>query len=375
MPNILVCSDSFKGSLSSKEIGDIFATVAKEYDGVNITSIPIADGGEGTLDAIYSSGEYIYKEIQCSNPLFQKITAKYLVNEDTAIIEMAQASGLTLIPYKDGNAGYTSSYGTGELILDAIKGGSKNIYITVGGSATNDGGIGALSALGYEFLDKDNIILKPIGFNLDKIAYINTENAIDTKGIKFTIIEDVDNPLVGERGATFFYGKQKGAVGDFALSLENGMINYANVIEKQLGVHLHDKSGAGAAGGIAAGLMAFLNAEIKSGINTVLDIVHFNENLKNIDAIVTGEGCIDRQSIHGKAISGVINRAKQFNIPVYIIAGGSKLDFDELKDIGISGIVLLSSIAKSVEDSMQNAYKYALDAANVLIALILEGIK
>lgn len=164
-------------------------------------------------------------------------------------------------------------------------------------------------------------------------------------------------------------------MGDFALSLENGMINYANVIEKQLGVHLHDKSGAGAAGGIAAGLMAFLNAEIKSGIDTVLDIVHFNENLKNIDAIVTGEGCIDRQSIHGKAIAGVINRAKQFNIPVYIIAGGSKLDFDELKDIGISGIVLLSSIAKSVEDSMQNAYKYALDAANVLIALILEGIK
>lgn len=375
MTNILVCSDSFKGSLSSKEIGDIFATVAKEYDGVNIASIPIADGGEGTLDAIYSCGEYTFKEIECFNPLFQRIKAKYLVNEDTAIIEMAQASGLTLIDYKDGNAGYTSSYGTGEFILDAIKSGCKNIFITVGGSATNDGGIGALSALGYEFLDKDGNILKPIGFNLEKISFINTENAIDTKSIKFTIIADVDNPLVGERGATFFYGKQKGAVGDFALALENGMINYANVIEKQIGVHLHDKSGAGAAGGIAAGLMAFLNAEIKSGIDTVLDIVHFNENLKNIDAIVTGEGCIDRQSIHGKAISGVINRSKQFNIPVYIIAGGSKLDFDELKDIGISGIVLLSSIAKSLEDSMQNAYKYALDAANVLIALILEGIK
>lgn len=375
MPNILVCSDSFKGSLSSKEIGDIFATVAKEYDGVNITSIPIADGGEGTLDAIYSSGGYKYKKIQCSNPLFQKITAKYLINEDTAIIEMAQASGLTLIPYKDGNAGYTSSYGTGELILDAIKSGCKNIFITVGGSATNDGGIGALSALGYEFLDKDNSILKPIGFNLDKIEYINTENAIDTKGIKFTIIADVDNPLVGERGATFFYGKQKGVVVDFALALENGMINYANVIEKQLGAHLHDKSGAGAAGGIAAGLMAFLNADIKSGIDTVLDIVHFNENLKNIDAIVTGEGCIDRQSIHGKAISGVINRAKQFNVPVYLIAGGSKLEYNELKTIGISGISLLGTKAKNLEDSINNANVYAKMCAEELIAQIVKETK
>ena len=375
MPNILVCSDSFKGSLSSKDIGDIFTTIAKEYEGVNITSIPIADGGEGTLDAIYSSREYKYKEIQCSNPLFQKITAKYLVDNNTAIIEMAQASGLTLIPYKDGNAAITSSIGTGELILDAINLGCKNIYITVGGSATNDGGIGALSALGYEFLDKDNNILKPIGYNLDKIAYINTEKAINTKGIKFTIIADVDNPLVGETGSTFFYGKQKGAVGDIATKLENGMVNYANVIEKQFGKRFHDKKGAGAAGGIATGLMAFLDADIKSGIDTVLDLIHFEEFLKNADAVVTGEGCIDAQSVHGKAISGVLNRAQKKGIPVYIIAGGSKLKYSELEEIGIKGIVVLSSIAKDLEDSIKNAYEYAFDAANVLVAQIVEETK
>ena len=375
MPNILVCSDSFKGSLSSKEIGDIFATAAKEYDGVNITSIPIADGGEGTLDAIYSSGEYKYKEIKCSNPLFQKITAKYLINKNTAIIEMAQASGLTLIPYKDGNAAITSSIGTGELILDAIKSNCKNIFITVGGSATNDGGIGALSALGYEFLDKDNNVLKPMGDNLDKIAYISTEKAVNTKGIKFTIIADVDNPLVGEAGATFFYGKQKGAVGDIANKLEKGMINYANVIEKQFGKHFHDKKGAGAAGGIATGLMAFLDADIKSGIDTVLDLIHFDKFLKNVDAVVTGEGCIDAQSVHGKAVSGVLNRAKKKDIPVYIIAGGSKLKYSELEEIGIKGIVVLTSIAKDLEDSMKNAYEYAFDAANVLIAQIVEETK
>ena len=375
MPNILVCSDSFKGSLSSKDIGDIFTTIAKEYEGVNITSVPIADGGEGTLDAIYSSGEYKYKEIQCSNPLFQKITAKYLVNKDTAIIEMAQASGLTLIPYKEGNAAITSSFGTGELILDAINSGCKNIYITVGGSATNDGGIGALSALGYEFLDKDNNILKPIGENLAKIAFINTEKAVNTKGIKFTIIADVDNPLVGEMGATFFYGKQKGAVGDIATKLENGMINYANVIEKQFREHFHDKKGAGAAGGISTGLMAFLDADIKSGIDTVLELIHFDDFLKDTDAIVTGEGCIDAQSVHGKAISGVINKAKNKNIPVYIIAGGSKLKYSELEEIGIKGIVVLSSIAKDLEDSIKNAYEYTFDAANVLVAQIVEEIK
>ena len=370
MPKILVSSDSFKGSLSSKQIGDIFKDVSKDYKDVSITSIPIADGGEGTLDAIYSTRAYTFKEKECSNPLFSPITAKYLINENTAIIEMAQASGLTLIPYKDGNAAITSSYGTGELILDAIKSGCKNIYITVGGSATNDGGIGALSALGYEFLDKEGNKLKPIGDNLKNIVSIYTKNAVNTKGIKFTIIADVDNPLVGKRGATLFYGKQKGAVGDVAVSLEKGMVNYANVIEKQFGMRFHDKKGAGAAGGISTGLMAFLNAEIRSGIDTVLDLVNFNDYLKDTDAIVTGEGCIDAQSIHGKAISGVINRANIYNIPVYLIAGGSRLSERELKAIGIKGVSLLADKAKDLEDSMKNADKYAKECAKELIEKI-----
>ena len=177
--------------------------------------------------------------------------------------------------------------------------------------------------------------------------------------------------MVGKRGATLFYGKQKGAVGDVAVSLEKGMVNYANVIEKQFGMRFHDKKGAGAAGGISTGLMAFLNAEIRSGIDTVLDLVNFNDYLKDTDAIVTGEGCIDAQSIHGKAISGVINRAQIYNIPVYLIAGGSKLSEKELKAIGIKGVSLLANKAKDLEDSMQNADKYAKECAKDLIAQII----
>ena len=367
MPNILVCSDSFKGSLSSKDIGDIFTTIAKEYEGVKIISIPIADGGEGTLDAIYSSGEYKYKEIQCSNPLFQKITAKYLVNKDTAIIEMAQASGLTLIPYKDGNAAITSSFGTGELILDAINSGCKNIYITVGGSATNDGGIGALSALGYEFLDKYNNVLKPIGENLDKISFINTEKAINTEGIKFTIIADVNNPLVGEYGSTFFYGKQKGAVGDIANKLENGMINYANVIEKQFGEHFHDKKGAGAAGGISTGLMAFLDADIKSGIDTVLELIHFDDFLK--DTGVTTEVDIFGEKVKVKAL--LVDPELFGTCPVYLLTtdidgnsdwaksishrlydGNEKIRIAQETVLGVGGIRILQKIGYNFDGSL-----------------------
>ena len=195
--NILVCSDSFKGSLSSKDIIDIYEVESKNEENVKITGVEIADGGEGTLDAISKFGKYEWKEIECFNPLFEKITAKYLLSQDVAIIEMAQASGITLIPYKDGNAAKTTTFGTGELILDAIRNGAKHIFITVGGSATNDGGIGALNALGYEFLNKERNDLEPIGESLIKIKDTDTSKAINTNGIKFTVVADVENKLLG----------------------------------------------------------------------------------------------------------------------------------------------------------------------------------
>ena len=366
--NILVCSDSFKGSLSSRDIIDIYKKEAKD---VNIIGVEIADGGEGTLDAISKVGKYEWKEIECTNPLFEKIKAKYLLSKDVAIIEMAQASGITLIPYKDGNAAKTTTFGTGELILDAIKSGVKHIYITVGGSATNDGGIGALGALGFKFLDENNNALALTGENLIKIKKIDTSNAINFSGIRFTVVADVENKLLGEKGATYVYGPQKGAVGEIKEQLEEGMKNYNSVVLKTLGIDMSKLEHGGAAGGLASGLMAFLGADVQSGIETVLDLLDFDALLQNADAVITGEGCIDEQSLQGKVICGISKRCIKKNVPVYVMAGYKKINSAE----GIKDIKTLSEIAKSTEDSILNAKTYASIVAKNLLEEIVEDYK
>ena len=369
--NILVCSDSFKGSLSSKDIIDIYKNESQDFENVNITGVEIADGGEGTLDAISQFGKYEWKEVECFNSLFEKIRAKYLLSQDVAIIEMAQASGITLIPYKDGNAAKTSTLGTGELILDAINNGAKHIYITVGGSATNDGGMGALSALGFVFLDKDGNSLKPIGDNLIKICNIDKSKAIDINGISFTVVADVENKLLGEKGATYVYGPQKGAVGEIKEQLEKGMKNYNAVTKKVLGVDMSTLEHGGAAGGLAAGLMAFLNANVQSGIETILDLIEFNTLLNDADAVITGEGCLDEQSLQGKVVCGVTKRCIKKNVPVYVMAGITKIQGAE----GIKSVKTLREYARDSEDSILNAKIYARIAAKDLLKEIIVDIK
>ena len=369
--NILVCSDSFKGSLSSKDIIDIYEVESKNEENVKITGVEIADGGEGTLDAISKFGKYEWKEIECFNPLFEKITAKYLLSQDVAIIEMAQASGITLIPYKDGNAAKTTTFGTGELILDAIRNGAKHIFITVGGSATNDGGIGALNALGYEFLDKEGNALEPIGESLIKIKDIDTSKAINTNGIKFTVVADVENKLLGKKGATYVYGPQKGAVGDVKKQLEEGMKKYNSVVKKVLGTDMSTLEHGGAAGGLAAGLMAFLNANVQSGIETILDLIDFDTLLNNADAVITGEGCLDEQSLQGKVVCGVTKRCIKKKVPVYVMAGITKIQGAD----GIKRIKTLREYARDSEDSILNAKIYARIVAKELLKEIVEDIK
>ena len=369
--NILVCSDSFKGSLSSRDIIDIYKEEAHDVENVIITGVEIADGGEGTLDAISQFGKYEWKEIECFNPLFERIRARYLLDQEVAIIEMAQASGITLIPYKDGNAAKTTTFGTGELILDAIKNGANHIFITVGGSATNDGGIGALSALGYDFLDKDGNSLKPIGENLIKISNIDTSKAIDTNGIEFTVVADVENKLLGKKGATYVYGPQKGAVGEIKEQLEEGMKNYNSVVKRVLGVDMNALEHGGAAGGLAAGLIAFLNANVQSGIETLLDLIDFNTLLSDADAVITGEGCLDEQSLQGKVVCGITKRCIKKNVPVYVMAGITKIQGAE----GIKRIKTLREYARDSEDSILNAKIYARIAAKEMLREIVEDIK
>lgn len=373
---ILIACDSFKGSLSSKRIIEIFKECAEKADfDAEIIGVQIADGGEGTLDAILSQGEYKTTEIECKNPLFEKIQAKYIYSDDTAVIEMATASGLTLIKYADGNAMKTTTYGTGELISDAVKRGAKHIYICIGGSATNDGGIGALAALGFKFLDRDGNILSPTGENLIKIAAVDKNHALNLDGIKLTVVADVKNPLIGKNGATYVYGKQKGAIGEFADMLEKGMKNYADITEKATGIRLHDRKSAGAAGGLGGGLIAYLGAEVESGIDCVLKIIGFDETLKNADAVITGEGNLDSQSLNGKAVFGVCKAAERIGVPVYIMAGGSEIDSESCAAIGIKGIATLIEDAESLDDAIKNAEYHGVNTAEKLLRIIAEDLK
>ncbi len=369
--NILIASDSFKGSLSSSEIAEIFAVEGKNFN-VAVKGVTVADGGEGTLDAILSSGKYVEKTAECHNPLFEKITARYAVSGDVAIIEMAECSGLTLIPYCLGNARITTTYGTGELIRKAIVDGAKHVYVCVGGSATNDGGIGALSALGFEFSDENAEPIDPIGENLIRIRSVRKTDDV-TDGVRFTVIADVDNPLLGEKGASYFYGPQKGATEEDVVLLEKGMKNYADVTETVTGVKLHDKRSAGAAGGLAGGLMAYLGAEVKSGIDSVLEIIDFPAEVAKADIVVTGEGKIDEQSLHGKAIYGVCKIASALSVPVYAIAGYSTLSEKDYRTVGIKGVETLLDDSDSVEDSILNARIHACNAAKKLLATITEN--
>lgn len=370
--SILVASDSFKGSLSSREIADIFVDVAKVggYP-FAVKGVEIADGGEGTLDAILASTDFEPISVECLNPLFEPIEATYAMCEDVAIVELAKSAGLTLIKYREGNAMRTTTYGVGQLIKDAISKGAKRIYLCVGGSATNDGGIGALSALGYEFWDENGNKLSPIGENLGKIASVRKVSDI-ADGIEFTILADVDNPLVGKNGATYVYGKQKGATNEQLDLLECGMQNYADITEAYTGVRMQGMKGAGAAGGIAGGFMAYLNGKMQSGIESVLDIIHFSELVQKSDIVITGEGKIDEQSLCGKAVFGVYKRAKLHTKPVYVIAGDNRLSKEQYEKMGIKGVTTLACEAQSVDDSICNAKKYAKIAVEKLLKRIKE---
>lgn len=374
MKKIIVACDSFKGSLSSKEIADIFLDVNQKLGGVFcVKGITVADGGEGTLDALLASGKFKARKTRCLNPLFEETEARYAYRDGIAVIETAECSGLTLIEFRKGNAKITTTYGTGETIRQAILDGAKEIYVCVGGSATNDGGIGALSALGYEFIDKYGKKLTPVGKNLIEIADVRKTDNVIVDGIKFTVIADVTNPLLGPRGATMFYGRQKGATDDDLIELENGMENYARVTEKVTGVRLDDMPGSGAAGGLAGGLTAYLGADIKSGIESVFEIIDFYTEIKSADIIVTGEGKIDAQSLCGKVVDGVCSVAKRNGQSVYVIAGCSQISSGDLKALGVKKIETLIDYAPSTEESIKNPKPYAYKATENLLKFISEN--
>jgi glycerate kinase len=328
---------------------------------VIIEKFPVSDGGEGLLEVINSLEGSKQIDIQVNDPLFNIITASYVINGDTAFIEMAAASGLPLVPIEKRNPLYTTTYGTGDLIKHALDNGAKNLVIGIGGSATNDGGIGMLSALGAEFYDKNKKPVVPVGKNLSIIEsydFSNLHNKISLTNI--SVACDVDNPLCGEHGASYIYGPQKGADKKTVVFLDESLKKFAQLLNKE---DVALEAGCGAAGGLGFALKAFLNAELKSGIELVLQAIGFEEALINADLVITGEGKIDGQSKRGKVPVGVAKLAKKFKVPVIAIAGDIGKDTECLYDLGIDAIVSTTSRAMPLEEAMKNSLALSEDEA------------
>ena len=364
MKKIIIIPDSFKGSASSMEVCDcIERGVLKVFKNAIIKKIPVADGGEGTVDSIlYAAGGNI-KKIQVKNPLGEIVEAKYgIISEEKAVIEMAEASGITLVDDNGRDPLKYSTYGTGELIKDALNNNIKEILIGIGGSATNDCGIGMANALGYRFLDKDNNELEAIAENMIKVADIDDSN-VDKRifDIKINVACDVKNPLYGENGATAIYGKQKGVTEESFHILDDGLKNIARIVKQKFNKEIDYIEGAGAAGGLGGGLVAFCNAQLKSGIDAVLDIIDFEEQIKDASLIITGEGAIDGQTKKGKVPVGVARRAS--NTPVIAIVGDIRDGAEAVYDMGILSIMPALKRAMPLEEAIKNSKILIEDAA------------
>ncbi len=322
---ILIAPDSFKGCLTSLEVAKAMKkgieAISKE---IEIVSVPFADGGEGTVEAMLAGAGGRLVKTRVTGPLGFEIDSFYGILEDdhTAVIEMAAASGLALIPVKSMNPMETTTYGTGELILKAVESGCTNIIIGVGGSATNDGGTGMAQALGVTFYDKENRKLSRGGKILSKIhSYDSNELDPRIKDVNITVACDVENPFYGEKGAAFVYAAQKGADQKMILELDAGLRNLSSIIYKQEGLDVNKIPGSGAAGGLAGGLVAFAGASLEKGINIVSKVCHIDEKMKNSNLAITGEGQTDYQTAYGKVPAGVAQSALKYRVPVICISG------------------------------------------------------
>ena len=375
---IIVAPDSFKGSCTSMEASlAIGKGILKVLPDADIVRIPMADGGEGTVEALLSSCGGRTIETVVTGPLGEKVTCTFgILNNGIAVIEMSAASGLTLVPEGKRNPLITTTFGTGELIKAALDNGCKKIIIGIGGSATNDGGAGMAQALGISLKDSGGNELGFGGGELGKLADIDISN-LDPRinGTEIIVACDVTNPLYGEKGASEVYGPQKGATYEMVAVLDNNLKHFSEIIKNKLGKDIANIPGAGAAGGLGAGLIAFCNAALKSGINTILDACDFDRHIKDCDLIITGEGRIDAQSAYGKVPAGIAKRAKKFNKPVLVIAGGIGKDASAVYDVGIDGIMAIVNKAMPLDEAMSNAAELLEDAAERAMRIIKIGMK
>lgn len=358
MKKFVLAPDSFKESMTAKEVCVAMEKgIRKVFSDAEIIHVPMADGGEGTVESLVdaTNGHKEYIEVQGPLPE-QKVKAYYgiLGDEKTAVIEMAQASGLMLVEPRYRNPLTTTTYGTGELIKAALDKGVSTVIIGIGGSATVDGGIGMAQALGVKFTDKYGNNIEPTGRGLTKIDKISMENLDKrVKKVNFIIASDVENILTGKKGAAAVFGPQKGATPDEVELLDKGLIHYAEIIRRDIGKNVEDIAGSGAAGGLGAGLIAFLDAKLQSGVEVVANTVELAEKISQADYVFTGEGGMDFQTKYGKTPFGVAQVAKKYQKPVFAEAGYLGERIEELYDIGISAIFGIVDKSESIEESLE----------------------
>ena len=361
MQNFILVPDSFKGTLSAIEVCNIMKSSIKNlYKDANIISVPVADGGEGTVDAfLYALGGE-KKSIWVSDAFNeQKILAHYaMLKDDIAVIEMATCAGLPLVKNRL-EPDKTTTFGVGELIIDAINSGAKKIILGLGGSATNDGGCGMAAALGVKFKDEQDQKFIPTGGTLSQIYKIDMNNIYPKiKDIEFISMCDVDNPLCGRLGASAVFAPQKGADEDMVKLLDEGLAHLAKIIKRDLHIEVKDIKGAGAAGGLGAGSIAFLQSKLTKGIDVILDTIKFDELVSKADIVFTGEGKFDSQSLHGKVVMGVANRSQKYKTPVIVVTGAIGENIQEAYNKGITAIFSINKepmeFSKSALKSKEN---------------------
>ncbi|WP_421823812.1 glycerate kinase [Flagellimonas oceanensis] len=351
----ILAPDKYKGSLTGREFCETVARgIKKVFPNSEMIHRPLADGGDGTIDVVADYLNATKVSVTVYDPLFREITTQYLLSKDkqTAFIEMSEASGYKLLQKSEMNCINTTTLGTGQMILDALEKGAKNIVLGIGGSATNDGGMGMAKALGYSFLDAKGDELEPIGKNLGMVKEIQS-NRVTSKlsEAKIQVACDVNNPFYGENGAAKIYGAQKGASEEEIAFLDKGLESFASVLKSTFDVDVQDIDGAGAAGGVGGGAVVFLNAELTSGVDLVMELANFDEVLEGADWVITGEGQLDGQTFSGKTINGVVQSAKKHHVPIAAFCGSIDVSIEEMKRMGLDYAVSILNQIGSLDDA------------------------
>ena len=355
----MLAPDSFKESMSAKKACEAMERgIRKVLPDAEAIHVPMADGGEGTVDALVDGSDGTRIEVVVSGPIpTEKITTYYglLADKKTAVMEMAKANGIELLTENQRNPLLTSTYGTGEMIKAALDHGAERIIIGIGGSVTNDGGAGMAQALGVRLLDEENNELPVGGGALSKLATIDVTN-IDPriKNTEIIIASDVTNPLTGPNGASVVFGPQKGATPEMVEELDKNLVHYAKVIKKELAINIADQPGAGAAGGLGAGLLVFAGASMRSGVELVIELTHLEEVISQADYVFTGEGGMDFQTKFGKAPYGVAKVAKKYQKPVFACAGHIGENVEVLYDEGITAIFGILAKSGSLDEALKS---------------------